>query len=60
MYNAEADGKDAMRETIRKKDAMKRRQYSSKVSTDAVRLINWSTGTRFPFEHTRAYGGRIE
>ena len=37
LSNTEADGKDEITDATRKKDAMKRRQYSSKVSTDTVR-----------------------
>ena len=54
------DGKDALVETIRKNDLLKRSGHSSKMKAQAWRTIIWVTSMGLTFEHTRAMGGRCD
>ena len=56
----QVDGKDSKSETIRKNDALRRRERSAKDHCDGVRVLNFASGTGFSFEHTRAFGARAE
>ena len=60
MVGAMLDGKDALIETIRKNDLLKRSGHSSKMHAQAWRIIVWVTPMGLTFEHTRAMGGRCD
>lgn len=54
------DGKDGLSETLRKDDPLRRRQNSSKMKASAFRFMNFTSNAGLSFEHTRAYGARVE
>ena len=54
------DGKDALCQTIRKNDNLRRSQHSSKMKASAWRIIMWTTCTGLTFEHTRPMGARAD
>ena len=52
------DGKETVSDTLRKEDAMKRKQRSEKTYASGFRWLNFMTPAGLTFEHTRAFGAR--